>query len=141
MSDYIDNTTLQDPSLQQLREETKKVMIPLLIKVFHARQEVQQLSAPPSRLSANKPVKSREELMTRLKSLHEELKKQELWIQSAQGQIDKVLSELENPTQPLGAHVTSVAENPSIRASFRAAIEKEKSSSTFSWLKDLLRIK
>lgn len=141
MSDQFDDTTLQDPSLQQLREETKKVMIPLLIKVFHKRQEVQQLSAPPSRLSASKPVKSKEELMTHLKELNDELKKQELWIQSAQGQIDKVLSELENPTLPLASHVKAVAENPSIRASFRAAIEKEKSSSTFSWLKDLLRIK
>ena len=134
--------TINDPGILQLREQTKNVMIPLLIKVFQMRLEAQQLSAPPSRLTVTKSNSSLEDLAKKLTTLNEDLKKQELWIQSSRVQIEKVLSELKEPTHSLEAHIKTVSENPAIGNSFRKAIQKSeaKSSSTFSWLKELLRI-
>ena len=134
---------ISDPGILQLREQTKNVMIPLLIKVFQIRLEAQQLSAPPSRLTTTKSNSSLEDLSQKLTLLNEDLEKQELWIQSSRVQIEKVLSELKTPSHSLEGHVKSVSENPAIGKSFRAAIQKneDKSSSTFSWLKEILRIK
>ena len=83
----------QDSSLNQLQGQIKNVMIPLLIKIFQLRLEVQQTNSPPSRLQNAKPKASLEELIEQLSQLNQDLKLLQNWNQSCQMQIEKVLQE------------------------------------------------
>ncbi len=51
---FVQAGTLSDPSLIQLRDQIKKVMIPLLIKTFQFKLELSQSLSLPSRLKHQK---------------------------------------------------------------------------------------
>lgn len=134
----------KDHGLAFLREQTKNVMIPLLIKVFQIRLEAQQVNAPPSRLTTPQSKSSLTELTEQLSLLNEDLKRQEIWIQSSRSQIKKVLAEIQEPTQSLINHVEKITSDPSMQKSFQEALEKNnkyEKPSTLAWFKEILRIK
>ncbi len=89
----ISSPPLRDPGLSQLQGQIKNVMIPLLIKIFQLRLEVQQTTSPPSRLQSSKPKVSLDDLISQLNRLDEDLKLLNIWNQSCQTQIAKVLQE------------------------------------------------
>lgn len=86
---------LHDSGLSQLKEHIKNTMIPLLIKIFQIRLEVQQASAPTSRLHSQNPSlkTSLPELIEQLQRLDEDLKLVQVWSQSCRAQVEKVMSE------------------------------------------------
>lgn len=92
LSDYSIAEKIHDTALSQLREEIKKVMLPLLIRVFELKQaSMQQL---PSRLQKTVEV-SHEEIRRELTVLQEDLHRLSLWCKSSQNQVNKALRELD----------------------------------------------
>jgi|SRR5579871_3610067 len=89
---FVQAGTLSDPSLNQLRDQIKKVMIPLLIKTFQYKLELSQSLSLPSRLQHQKYKRSPEEIVEQLKTLDNDLKVLLLWCQSCRSQIQKALS-------------------------------------------------
>ncbi len=81
-----------DPNLSQLRGQIKKVMIPLLIKIFELKLAAQQAKMPPSRLQ-KKQEESSEEILSQFKSLQEDLSLLQVWCASCQKQLEKALRE------------------------------------------------
>ncbi|MBX9923424.1 MAG: hypothetical protein K2Y01_04880 [Rhabdochlamydiaceae bacterium] len=118
----------QDSSLNQLQGQIKNVMIPLLIKIFQLRLEVQQTNSPPSRLQNAKPKASLEELIEQLSQLNQDLKLLQNWNQSCQMQIEKVLQEA-NDRIP-SSFSTSIKANypvhPAVQKSFQGAMLAKK---------------
>lgn len=137
-SENSPNAIPNDPSLLQLREQTKNAMIPLLIRAFQLRLEAQQLGAPPSRLQPAKPKGSLEAVSKQLLQLSEDLQLQQIWIQSCQSQIQKIRKEIEEqqPISPLKSHIdTNSAVHPTIQKSFQKALSPSR-----SWWQKFLRI-
>ncbi len=129
-SSITSSGTILDPSLSQLREQIKNAMIPLLIRVFHLRLEVQQASSPPSRLSKSSKTPL-DELVAQLQKLDEDLKLLQIWSQSCRNQILKVLQEAEeelSPSLPNQFHAKTES-HPGVQRSFHDAIisQQEKS--------------
>ena len=134
MSD-LNSKTLEDPSstnstdqgLSLLREHTKNVMIPLLIKVFQTRLEAQKIAEPPSRLSSAKPKASLSELLEQLTHLDEELKLQYLWVESTRTQLQKIITELKQiPPASTTHHIKKEGmADPAIQKSFQDVISKK----------------
>jgi TolA-binding protein len=83
-----------DLSFSGLKEHVKKVMIPLLIKIFELKLAAQQAKTPPSRLQ-KKSDQPPEAIQEQLLKLSEDLKSLQLWCQSCQNQIQKALCETE----------------------------------------------
>lgn len=138
-----------DQGLSLLREQTKNVMIPLLIKVFQIRLEGQQIAEPPSRLFSSKPKASLNELLEQLTHLDEDLKLQYLWIESTRTQIDKITAELKqiHPIS-LANHVKKEGmADPAIQKSFQDVISKKNgnthppSNKKQSWFQKILKPK
>ncbi len=97
LSDYSIAEGICDPALSQLREEIKKVMLPLLIRVFELKQAAAH--QPPSRLQ--NPIEvSHEEIRKELTTLQEDLHRLSLWCKSSQNQINKALREIDPPEDP-----------------------------------------
>ena len=92
--------TIIDPGLSELREQTKNVMVPILIKAFQLKSEAGELAEPPSRLYSIKPKGSLKEVISQLTSLEEDLKLQQLWIESSRHQIGKILTEIQEDPKP-----------------------------------------
>ncbi|MES2345084.1 MAG: hypothetical protein V4494_04005 [Chlamydiota bacterium] len=94
-SDFIEKRLPphNDPNLGQLRAQIKKVMIPLLIRIFELKLAAQQANTPPSRLQKkhNEPV---EDILSHLKNLEEELRLLQLWCHSCQKQVERALGEI-----------------------------------------------
>ena len=114
--------TIVDPGLSQLHEQTKNVMIPILIKAFQLKSEAGRLTEPPSRLTASHPKTSLEEVISQLSSLDKDLKLQQLWIESSRRQIEKILTEIkeEPQTSPLlGQLKPNGAAHPAAEKSFQ----------------------
>ncbi len=84
----------QDPHLSQLRAQIKKVMIPLLIKIFEIKLAGKQAQSLPSRLQ-KKENTNIDELRAELLSLGEDIHLLHLWCISCQNQIEKALGELQ----------------------------------------------
>ena len=84
--------THSDSNLNQLRAQIKKVMIPLLIRIFELKLAVQQSKTPPSRLQV-KQQESTEEIASQLLTLQEDLKLLQLWCHSCQKQVERALNE------------------------------------------------
>lgn len=82
---------ITDASLNSLRDQIKNVMIPLLIKIFQLKLELNQAMSLPSRLQT-KSNGSPAELLAELTQLDEDLKSLELWCESARNQIAKAKS-------------------------------------------------
>lgn len=124
------HSTAQGLSL--LREHTKNVMIPLLIKVFQIRLEAQQIAEPPSRLSSSKPKTSLNELIEQLTQLDEDLKLQYLWVESTRTQIKKIITELPeiHPVSLLNHVKKEEIADPAIQKSFHDVISKKNGQAT-----------
>jgi hypothetical protein len=106
--------SIQEPSLNQLRDQIKNVMLPLLIKTFQRKLE----STFSSRQEG-----SIDEAQEQLKTLDQDLKNLLLWSQNCRSQIQKALSLSEQ--QKSIAATTSTKSHPSISKSFTDAIAKQ----------------
>ncbi|MBS0620096.1 MAG: hypothetical protein JSS61_01375 [Verrucomicrobia bacterium] len=120
---------IQDPSLNQLRDQIKKVMIPLLIKTFQLKLELGHATSLPSRLQKPQAHSSPEEVSNELASLDKDLKVLLLWCQSCRAQIQKALTPPEEePKKPF----TTTAEqegDPTVAKFFSDAVHAQTSLS------------
>lgn len=117
---------LNDPSLIQLRDQIKKVMIPLLIKTFQFKLELSQSLSLPSRLQTQKNNRTPEEIVEQLKTLDNDLKVLFLWCQSCRSQIQKALSVPEEE-QKNTVSSEAPAANPAVAKSFSDAVQAQSS--------------
>ena len=110
-------------SLSGLKEHVKKVMIPLLIKIFELKLAAQQAKTPPSRLQTkiNEPP---EDIKDQLLKLAEDLKLLQLWCQSCQNQIQKTLNETDEKQDPSFKTSASseIPTHPGVEKSFSEAM-------------------
>lgn len=84
-----------DADLSQLRDQIKKIMIPLLIRVFELKLAAQQASAPPSRITGQRPDRDKlQEIEAELSSLKDDLKLLRLWVTSCENQVQKALDQI-----------------------------------------------
>ena len=113
---------LSDPGLAILREQVKNIMIPLLIKVFHIKLQVQQASSPPSRLQAREPEEKVKELIFQLDKLDEDLKLMISWCQSCRKQVNKVLSEADAELKVPSSIHSGFETNQALHKSFTDAL-------------------
>jgi hypothetical protein len=118
---------LNDPSLIQLRDQIKKVMIPLLIKTFQFKLELSQALSLPSRLQSQKNQRSPEEITEQLKTLDNDLKVLFLWCQSCRSQIQKALATPEEEQKNTVALPTIATANPAVSKSFSEAVSAQSS--------------
>lgn len=91
---------MSDSALNTLRDQIKKTMIPLLIKVFQLKLELNQSISLPSRLQP-KSTEPPEAILAQLQSLDEDLKLLMLWCESSRHQIAKALTVSEEETSPI----------------------------------------
>ena len=112
---------LTDRGLIQLREHTKNVMLPLLIKAFQLRSEAEKLQDAPSRLYGVQPKRSISEITNQLIELEKDLKLQQIWIESSRSQIEKILIEIEKQkeTPAIPKLKVSPTTHPGIQKSFQ----------------------
>ena len=143
----MSDENITDPGLLQLREQTKNVMIPILIKAFQLKSEAGSLTEPPSRLTSIEPKSSLEDVILQLSSLDKDLKLQQLWIESSRHQIEKILTEIaQEPAMPLAGQIkTNPIPLPSIQKSFQNTFPPVSSQIKFpfsfkSWWKKILGI-
>lgn len=113
--------TIADPGLSQLHEQTKNVMIPLLIKAFQLRSEAAQLQDPPSRLRALQTNRTLSDIISQLSALDKDLKIQQIWIETSRAQIEKILTEIEErkSSSPMPQLQVSPSTHPAIQKSFQ----------------------
>ena len=133
LDEITDHEPPKDPGLSQLQGQIKNVMIPLLIKIFQLRLEVQQTTSPPSRLQSSKPRISLDDLIGQLLRLDEDLKLLHIWNQSCQTQLEKVLHEAKEGTAgSLGHSVKSnYKEHPAVRKSFQGVFPSPQAPRSF----------
>ncbi len=112
-SDFIDTRLPppSDPNIGQLRAQIKKVMIPLLIRIFELKFAVQQANTPPSRLQKQQ-AESVDEILMQLKSLEEDLKLLQIWCSSCQRQVERALNEVVSQTSKPRFTQTQPENNP-----------------------------
>lgn len=92
---YYSDMEAQEPndtSLRELKAHVKNTMIPLLIRIFELKLAAQQT---PSRLQKPSSITA-EEIQKELLDLRADLKLLNLWVQSAEKQIDRALSTSES---------------------------------------------
>jgi hypothetical protein len=118
--------TLVDPTLSQLRDQIKKVMIPLLIKTFQFKLELSQSLSLPSRLNTKKNQRSPDEIIEHLKILDSDLKILLLWCQSCRSQIQKALNASDEDLKTPVTTPTPPA-NTAISKSFSEAVSAQSS--------------
>lgn len=118
---------LNDPSLSQLRDQIKKVMIPLLIKTFQFKLELSQSLSLPSRLQSQKNQRSSEEIIEHLKTLDNDLKVLLLWCESCRSQIQKALCPLEEEQKNAVTASASTPDNIAVSKSFNEAVSAQSS--------------
>lgn len=116
---------LNDPSLIQLRDQIKRVMIPLLIKTFQFKLELNQALSLPSRLHSQKNQRSPEEIIEQLKILDNDLKMLFLWCQSCRSQIQKALMVPEEEPKNSVSSPSSASSNPAVSKSFSEAVSAQ----------------
>jgi hypothetical protein len=116
---------MEDPSLNQLRDHIKKVMIPLLIKSFQLKLELSQAISLPSRLHPAKQKHSSEEIIQQLQQLDKDLQVLVLWCQSCRKQVEKALilpeEEMKGIISPSGAS----SSHPGVSKSFSEAVSAQ----------------
>lgn len=88
-------------NLNQLRDQIKNAMVPLLIRIFEMKLAAQQAQTPPSRLEKKAPF-TVEEIRGQLLQLQSDLEQLHLWVQGAEKQIERALKECEEETPILG---------------------------------------
>ena len=119
--------SIDDLSLNQLRDHIKKVMIPLLIKSFQLKLELSQAISLPSRLQPVKPKQSSDEIIAQLKQLDKDLQVLMLWCQSCRNQIQKAIALPEEEVKSVSASSPSSASNPAVSKSFSEAVTAQSS--------------
>src|SRR5579863_130269 len=131
--------SMEDPSLNQLRDHIKKVMIPLLIKSFQLKLELSQAISLPSRLQPIKQKHSSEEIIEQLKQLDKDLQVLLLWCQSCRNQIQKaiVLPEEEEMKSVLTSNPSSL--NPAVSKSFSEAVSAQSTLFKTTFSKEILQ--
>lgn len=95
MQPHLGSSDAAEPTLSQLRGQIKKVMIPLLIKIFELKLSAQQAKSPPSRLHRTRP-ESLEDVSHQLEALKSDLNVLHLWCASCEKQIERALKEIEH---------------------------------------------
>ena len=123
---FSQTSTLKEPALSQLRDQIKKVMIPLLIKTFQLKLELSQALSLPSRLQSQKNQRSPDQITQQLKTLDADLKVLLLWCQSCRSQIHKALAVPEEEQKSTIAASSSEA-NPAVAKSFNEAVSSQTS--------------
>lgn len=123
---FVQAGTLSDPSLIQLRDQIKKVMIPLLIKTFQFKLELSQSLSLPSRLK-HQNKRSPEEIVEQLKTLDNDLKILLLWCQSCRSQIQKALSVPEEEQKNSVNASVPISDNAAVSKSFSEAVSANSS--------------
>jgi TolA-binding protein len=135
-------TPSSEPNLHQLRGQIKKVMIPLLIKIFELKLAAQQAKTPPSRLQ-KKIHESPEEIQNQLDQIESDIKLLHLWCISCQKQIEKARKEAEEIGKPPQLHTASSEKtaNPAIEKSFSEAVRTvtREDSPSPGWLRKFLQ--
>ncbi len=126
ISHFTQTGALSEPSLGQLRDQIKKVMIPLLIKTFQYKLELSQSSSMPSRLKSSKDHLSLEEIKEQLSTLDSDLKVLLLWCQSCRSQIQKALT-LPDEEQKKTVASSATSAHPAVAKSFSEAISANSS--------------
>lgn len=114
--------SIEDLSLNQLRDHIKKVMIPLLIKSFQLKLELSQAISLPSRLQPIKQQQSSEEIIGQLKHLDKDLQVLMLWCQSCRNQIQKAIVLPEEEVKAVLTPGSSSISNPAVSKSFSHAV-------------------
>lgn len=128
VSHFTQAGQLHDLSLIQLRDQIKKIMIPLLIKTFQHKLELSQALSLPSRLKNHKNQYSPEEIIEQLKTLDNDLKVLLLWCQSCHNQIQKALSVPEEEQKSTTVAAPTIAPtNPAVSKSFSEAVSAQSS--------------
>jgi hypothetical protein len=116
--------TQSERSLKELKQHIQDIMLPILIRIFQCRQEIQQAKAPPSRLVDSSAHSSLSEITSQLESLSEDLKLLKIWTESCQAQIHKVL--LETDSEDLFSFNNSIIKeksaDPAVQKSFQEAV-------------------
>ena len=120
-SPFAQTGALSEPSLNQLRDQIKKVMIPLLIKTFQCKLELDQSLSLPSRLQNLKNPHTPEEIEEQLRTLDNDLKVLLLWCQSCRSQIQKALTPPEEEQKSTVATPSSPS-HPAVAKSFNEAV-------------------
>jgi hypothetical protein len=124
---YTQAGTIADPSLGGLRDHIKKIMIPMLIKIFQLKLELSQSISLPSRLQ-RMDKDSPDTTLSEIKKLDEDLKLLILWSQSCRNQIGKALSlpdeEQKGSMNPTASHASH---NPGVSKSFSDAVASQSS--------------
>ncbi len=119
--------SLHDPSLSQLRDQIKKVMIPLLIKTFQFKLELNQSLSLPSRLQSQKNQRLPEEIAEHLKTLDNDLKVLLLWCQSCRSQIQKALISPADEQKSTVTAAVSASNHETVSKSFNEALSAQSS--------------
>ena len=119
---FAQTGALSDPSLSQLRDQIKKVMIPLLIKTFQFKLELTQSLSAPSRLQSQKSQRSPEEIVEHLKTLDNDLKVLLLWCQSCRSQIQKALTSPWDEQKSSVTTATPTSSHEAVSKSFNEAV-------------------
>jgi hypothetical protein len=113
---------IADPGLAMLREQVKNIMIPLLIKVFHIKLELQQASSPPSRLQSRQPEEKVKELLEQIQKLDCDLQLMIGWCQSCKNQVQKVIQEVEQESKIQSPIYSASSADPMLQKSFSDAV-------------------
>lgn len=116
---------MEDPSLNQLRDHIKKVMIPLLIKSFQLKLELSQSISLPSRLHLAKQKHSSEEIVQQLQQLDKDLQVLVLWCQSCRKQVEKALILPEEEMKGIVSPCDASSSHPGVSKSFSEAVSAQ----------------
>jgi hypothetical protein len=119
--------SMEESSLNQLRDHIKKVMIPLLIKSFQLKLELSQAISLPSRLQPLKQKQSTEEIVGLLRQLDKDLQVLLLWCQSCRNQIQKAIVLPEEETKTVLTPSSASVSNPAVSKSFSDAVSAQSS--------------
>jgi hypothetical protein len=125
-SHFTQTGPLREPSLSQLRDQIKKIMIPLLIRTFQFKLELSQSLSLPSRLQNQRDTRSPEEILEQLKTLDNDLKVLFLWCQSCRNQIHRALAVPEEEQKNTDATLFAPA-HPAVAKSFNEAVSAQDS--------------
>lgn len=117
--------SLEDPSLNQLRDHIKKTMIPLLIKSFQLKLELSQAISLPSRLQPAKQKQSSEEIILQLEQLDKDLQVLILWCQSCRKQVKKAMILPEEEMKSIVSPSATSPSHPGVSKSFSDAVSAQ----------------
>lgn len=121
---YSQLGSISDPSLNTIRDQIKKVMIPMLIKIFQLKLELSQSISLPSRLQP-KSKESPENISSQLKNLDEDLKLLSLWCESSRNQIAKALKVSEEEQKSTTQAIADSSAHPAVSKSFSDALSSQ----------------